>query len=238
MELRDSFPFLETVEVILASPLRRAIQTAAFVFGPVMERRDVPIILVPLAQEISNLRCDIGHDAETIRSEAARLIGEAVPGWNIELLDSTLVDSSWNSKVGACSELCRDNSLDGVQKGVYAVTLRAVQERASEMRKWIYNRSESHVALVTHGGFLHYFAEDWSGYVKSNGICIVYPSRCVRLANVGLQELDIGTASTGYLTSLKNLISESHTFENTEMRRQGNRDPPISMHICFTRLKR
>jgi broad specificity phosphatase PhoE len=110
LELRESFPFLQEVEVILVSPLRRAIQTAAFVFGPEMERRGLPIILVPQAQEISSLQCDIGQDAEAIRSEAAKLIAEAAPGWNAELLDSTLVDDGWNSKVGICPE-SRGNDL-------------------------------------------------------------------------------------------------------------------------------
>jgi hypothetical protein len=47
--------------------------------------------------------------------------------------------------------------------------LLAVHQRAAEMRNWIYNRPEKHIALVTHGGFLHYFTEDWTGYVKGKG---------------------------------------------------------------------
>lgn len=38
------------------------------------------------------------------------------------------------------------------------------------MRNWIYNRPEKNVALVTHGGFLHYFTEDWTGYEKHRGM--------------------------------------------------------------------
>lgn len=45
----------------------------------------------------------------------------------------------------------------------------AVQQRATEMRNWIYNRPEKHIALVTHGAFLHYFTEDWAGYAKEKG---------------------------------------------------------------------
>lgn len=44
------------------------------------------------------------------------------------------------------------------------------------MRKWIYNRPKKHIALVTHGGFLHYFTEDWTGYVKGQG---VFPQRLI-----------------------------------------------------------
>lgn len=38
------------------------------------------------------------------------------------------------------------------------------------MRNWIYNRPEKHIALVTHGAFLHYFTEDWTAYDKSRGM--------------------------------------------------------------------
>ncbi|KAF9893501.1 hypothetical protein FE257_010813 [Aspergillus nanangensis] len=151
--LQEKSSFLQDVKVILASPLRRTIQTAAYVFAPELEKRQIPFILVPNAQEISGLTCDIGHDVEVTKSEARRLIVAATgPSWDPANLDTTLIDESWNSK-----------------KGVYAPTLPAVQRRAAALREWIYNRPENHVALVTHGGFLHYFTEDWTGYEKARG---------------------------------------------------------------------
>lgn len=45
-----------------------------------------------------------------------------------------------------------------------------MKRRAAAMRDWIYNRPEKHIALVTHGGFLHYLTEDWTGYVKGKGM--------------------------------------------------------------------
>jgi hypothetical protein len=38
------------------------------------------------------------------------------------------------------------------------------------MRNRIYSRPEKHIALVTHGAFLHYFTEDWTGYEKARGM--------------------------------------------------------------------
>ncbi|KAJ5522796.1 phosphoglycerate mutase family protein-like protein [Penicillium frequentans] len=151
-ELQEKFPFLQDVEVILSSPLRRAVQTAAYTFAPELEKRQVPVVLVPKAQEISSLACDIGLDAEITISEAPKLIANAAPSWNVSELNTGLVDESWNSK-----------------KGIYASTMTAVQQRAAEMRNWIYQRPEKHIALVTHGAFLHYFTEDWTGYAKEKG---------------------------------------------------------------------
>lgn len=98
-ELQQKFPFLQDVEVILASPLRRTIQTAAYIFAPELEKRQIPIVLVPKAQEISSLACDIGHDAEVTISDAPKLIADAAPLWDASNVDTTLVDESWNSKV-------------------------------------------------------------------------------------------------------------------------------------------
>lgn len=98
-ELQEEFPFLQDVEVILASPLRRTIQTAAYVFAPELEARQLPIVLVPNAQEISHLTCDLGYEATITKREAPKLIAEAAPSYDSANLDMTLVDESWNSKV-------------------------------------------------------------------------------------------------------------------------------------------
>ncbi|KAJ5784342.1 phosphoglycerate mutase family protein-like protein [Penicillium pulvis] len=89
------------------------------------------MVLVPKAQEISDLACDIGHDAEITISEAPKLISNAAPSWVVSELNTTLIDESWNS-----------------QKGLYASTMTAVQQRAAEMRNRIYQRPEKHIALV------------------------------------------------------------------------------------------
>ncbi|KAJ5737927.1 phosphoglycerate mutase family protein-like protein [Penicillium malachiteum] len=151
-ELQQNFPFLNEIELIIASPLRRTVQTAAYTFAPELKKRQIPMVLVPKAQEISSLACDVGHDAEVVKLEAPKLIMDVVSSWSPVNLDTTLVDESWNSK-----------------EGIYASNLVAVKQRAAEMRSWIYNRPEKHIALVTHGGFLHYLTEDWTGYVKGKG---------------------------------------------------------------------
>lgn len=84
---------------MLASPLQRAIQTAAHAFSPVLEKRQVPFVLVPLAQEISHLTCDLGADRESLARDAPGLIAQGAPGYNVDDLDMSLVDEDWNSKV-------------------------------------------------------------------------------------------------------------------------------------------
>lgn len=102
-DLQENFPFLKDVQVVLASPLRRTIQTAAFVFAPELEKRQLPIVLVPNAQEISHLTCDLGYDADVTKGQAPNLIAEAAPSYGNLNLDMTLVDESWNSKVDSFS---------------------------------------------------------------------------------------------------------------------------------------
>ncbi|PYH88711.1 phosphoglycerate mutase-like protein [Aspergillus ellipticus CBS 707.79] len=150
--LRDTFPYHADVSLILASPLKRATQTAAYVFAPTLEQRQLPFLLVPLTQEISGLQCDFGHDEEVIKAEAPTLIAAAAPGYDTAQVDMDLVTGDWNSK-----------------KGIYAPTLSAVHQRAAEFRRWLYKRPEQHIALVSHGGFMHYLTEDWSTYDKSKG---------------------------------------------------------------------
>lgn len=113
-QLQNNLPSLRDIDLILASPLRRTVQTAAYVFAPELERRQLPIILVPNAQEISPLTCDIGYDAKVTKSEAPNLIADAAPLWKPENLDTTLVDESWNSKVNITFLLRNSSSLSDV----------------------------------------------------------------------------------------------------------------------------
>lgn len=47
---------------------------------------------------------------------------------------------------------------------MYAASLSAVEKRAAALRSWLWERPEKNIVLVTHGGFLHYFAQDWTGF--------------------------------------------------------------------------
>lgn len=63
----------------------------------------------------------------------------------------------WNDKVGKWSPAAS-----------------AVEKRAKEARLWLralgeQGEGDREIVVVTHGGYLHYFTEDWDGYEKFSG---------------------------------------------------------------------
>jgi broad specificity phosphatase PhoE len=148
--LASTFPFHPQISQVFTSPLQRTIATAYLAFQPSLQNGDcVPEILaLPDAQETSEYPCDIGSDAADLR----RICDEA--GWKVNL---SLVPTRWN-----------DKSWDGR----WAPTARAIKARARDARRNIREKlaemqkrgeDSPQVVLVSHGGFLHYFTEDWEG---------------------------------------------------------------------------
>lgn len=83
----------------MSSPLRRAIQTASLAFGPTIRRQDVPYLLVPLGQEISDLQCDIGHSREELENQLPALFRGQDIDFDISKIDFSLLENGWNTKV-------------------------------------------------------------------------------------------------------------------------------------------
>lgn len=54
--------------------------------------------------------------------------------------------------------------------GRYAPTNKALKERARAARRWLKARPEKEIVMVTHGGFLHYFTEDWEDSSEYQGM--------------------------------------------------------------------
>lgn len=124
------FPKSIQLDLICASPLRRTIQTAKYSFPDYLERLS-PIILLPYAQEATDLPSDTGSDRDVIEKEFG------------DLVDATLVEDGWNSN-----------------KGVYAAMPEALSERARRLREWLQARPEGEVVVVGHGNFWHYLTGD------------------------------------------------------------------------------
>ena len=70
-----------------------------------------------------------------------------------KLVDLSRVKEGWNSK-----------------EGRWAAVPEAIEKRAREVRRWVREREEGEVVLVTHGGFLHYFTQDWGDYDETMGM--------------------------------------------------------------------
>ncbi|GAB7347630.1 hypothetical protein MBLNU459_g4500t1 [Dothideomycetes sp. NU459] len=126
-ELRDKFAYHEQVGLLLASPMRRTLQTALLAFAPCTSR-GLRVMGVPGAQEATDDASDTGSELATLR---AWCDGKPV--------DLGFVGDGWEAKSGG-------NACD-------VATLKA---RARKLRRWIRERDEGHVVLVSHGFFAHY----------------------------------------------------------------------------------
>jgi hypothetical protein len=76
---------------MVASPLRRTIRTALLSFAPVFEaHKDFKLLLLPEAQETSDVPCDTGSDQAVLKKD---FVDQGLP------VDLSLVHEGWNSKV-------------------------------------------------------------------------------------------------------------------------------------------
>ncbi|KAL4804471.1 histidine phosphatase superfamily [Aspergillus unguis] len=143
-QLRDSFPYHKNIDLIVASPLRRTMYTALQSFEPVFKANpNLKLILLPDIQETSDVACDTGSDPSVLRKEIEE---KGLP------VDASLVKDGWNVKTGR-----------------YAPTNAAVGERARDARRWLKERPEKEIVMVSHGGVLHYFTEDWEDSSQFQG---------------------------------------------------------------------
>ncbi|KAL6714531.1 hypothetical protein ACLMJK_007956 [Lecanora helva] len=133
--LCQRFPYHASVELLVASPLRRTIYTTLLGFKPEIER-GMTVIALPEVQETADVPCDTGADLSALKEEMKR-----------KPVDLSRVMDGWNSK-----------------KDRWAPTAGALEKRAREARQWLKARPEKEIVLVTHGGLLHYFTEDWTDY--------------------------------------------------------------------------
>lgn len=86
-KLNETFPYHEKIDLLVASPIRRTINTALIGFKSEVER-GLKVIALPEAQETSDLPCDTGSSPATLRKEF-----EGKP------VDLDLVLEGWNNKV-------------------------------------------------------------------------------------------------------------------------------------------
>jgi broad specificity phosphatase PhoE len=155
---------------VTASPLRRTLYTALESFAPVFESNpDLKIIALPDIQETSDVPCDTGSDPSILKEEFKTGV------------DLDLVQDGWNNKVGSslfcnseiastvfsawCTHICLEKL-----SGRYEPTNKALKERARAARRWLKARPEKEIVMVTHGGFLHYFTEDWEDSSQFQGM--------------------------------------------------------------------
>lgn len=97
--------------------------------------------------------CDTGSDVEKLEEEFST-------GPWAGTLDFSLVPENWHDKsAGTPWEPDADK----------------IAERAKVARRWLREIGQKYgedadIVVVTHGGFLHYFTEDWKGHDKFVGM--------------------------------------------------------------------
>lgn len=150
-QLASSFAYHDQITHLIASPLRRTIYTTLLSFPN--ESQHLKIVALPELQETSDLPCDTGSDKIVLEKE----FGDSV--------DLDLVTEGWHDK----------------QAKKWNPAASAIDARAREARLYIrevaqkahaspeFEGRDVHIAVVTHGGFLHYFTEDWNGHDRFVG---------------------------------------------------------------------
>lgn len=226
-QLRGAFPDNDKVSLVLASPLKRTIQTASYCFGAALARPDVPFLLVPLAQEVAANPCDTGFPADELRGAVPELVKEGEVPFDLGKIDFGMVEQGWNSKVRFFlstpifmlyeeGELLICSISDATQSGIYTPSFPAVERRAALLRAWLRARPEENVVLVTHGAFLHYLMEDWSDYdpKKGTGFCNCEVRRYGFADDGSLVALEGSASEEGYVKGArpdwvnKNVLSD------------------------------
>ncbi len=116
-------------ELVVASPLTRALQTALGTFGGL-----APIVVEPLLRERVEVSCDLGRSPAALAAE--------FPELSFDHLD----DPWWHTDAG------RDHAVVWEPDPVF-------EPRVAAFRRWLAARPEEVIAVVSHGTFLRRLAD-------------------------------------------------------------------------------
>ena len=128
---------LNRIELLVSSPLSRALHTSEIAFGGGVIREDIPRLVLPLARERLYLSSDVGrHKAE---------LAKDFPAWNYELLEDN--QAWWYVHP-------KDQTYEEWRpEGVYAIEgepPEVFKQRMRDLRQWLHDRPEKVICLVCH----------------------------------------------------------------------------------------
>lgn len=155
--LRDSNLIDQSsISLVTTSPLTRTIHTAYLSLGPALKgtKCKPTIIALPDTQETSDFPCDTGSDLKVLRKRCKE------EKWPVDL---SRLDDKWNVK-----------SLDSRYSpagGAIKIRANAARQQIRQLIKELVDAGDkdAQVVLVTHGGYLHYFTDDWEDSSKYYG---------------------------------------------------------------------
>ncbi|KAI0457202.1 histidine phosphatase superfamily [Xylaria acuta] len=135
-----SYAFMGRISHVVSSPMRRAIRTSLIAFEDVL-LEGKKVILLPELQETGVRPSDTGQPPEVLEIAFKPQV------------DISLLDRDWCYKG---------------QGSKYMPDLALVEARAREARVFLRELAQSgpddaHIVVVSHGGFLHFLTEDFSG---------------------------------------------------------------------------
>lgn len=136
------------ISLITASPLTRTIHTAYLSLQPAFDngKCQPKIIAIPDAQETSDFPCDTGSDVDVLQKRCAD------EHWPVDLSRLT---SDWNVKT--------PNSRYSPAGDKLKIRAQAARQQIRQLMKDLVTAGDedAQVVLVSHGGYLHYFTDDW-----------------------------------------------------------------------------
>jgi broad specificity phosphatase PhoE len=149
--LRDiSFPDQANISLIAASPLCRTLQSALLTFSPALRSNSSKcspqILALPDAQETSDDPCDTGSDLSALRGIVAE------NNWPVDL---SLITDGWNVKTLESRYSPHSGAIKARARDARILLCRKIRELVRN------GDTDAQIILVTHGGFLHYFTDDW-----------------------------------------------------------------------------
>jgi broad specificity phosphatase PhoE len=143
--LGRSFPYLTPDSLIVASPLRRTLNTAIYAFSDHLSTTKSKILALPELQELSQWPCDTGSSLASLLTE-----------FREHPVDFEKVTHDWDSK-----------------DGCFAPSERRTLQRMTNMRQWLYEREEQNIVCVGHGHCLQLLVGEGSYEEIRAGLC--YP---------------------------------------------------------------
>lgn len=140
--LGQQFPYLEDVDLIVCSPMKRAISTAIIAFGDHLRARKAELIALPELQELSAKPCDTGSSLPELLTE-----------FREEPLDLSLVPYDWDSK-----------------DRLWSPTEHRTLARMARARAWLRDRPENNILVIGHAHCLQLLVRDAPKDFNSDGI--------------------------------------------------------------------
>lgn len=139
------YPYGDKLKMLIASPLRRTLQTCLLTFGAHAAPGTV-VVAVPELQEVSAMPADVGSEASSL-----------LDMFGADTVDVSRVHAGWNNKGPGTP---------------YEPTVKAVEKRALAARRILRELTahlgeDDHVAVVSHGAFLLYLTEDFTGVIPA-----------------------------------------------------------------------